>query len=46
MINSWSVPFLEAFRKSKGVHLYQVIYLFLSGFMLFVVDNDILISHI
>nr|XP_007147926.1 hypothetical protein PHAVU_006G166300g [Phaseolus vulgaris]ESW19920.1 hypothetical protein PHAVU_006G166300g [Phaseolus vulgaris] len=23
MINSWSVPFLEAFRKSKGVHLYQ-----------------------
>ncbi|WVY93235.1 hypothetical protein V8G54_032323 [Vigna mungo] len=23
MINSWSAPFLEAFRKSKGVHLYQ-----------------------
>ncbi|XP_017435161.1 uncharacterized protein LOC108341972 isoform X1 [Vigna angularis] len=24
MINSWSAPFLEAFGKSKGVHLYQV----------------------
>ncbi|KAK7412563.1 hypothetical protein VNO78_04028 [Psophocarpus tetragonolobus] len=24
MINSWSVPFVEAFRKSKDIHLYQV----------------------
>ncbi|XP_040864228.1 uncharacterized protein [Glycine max] len=24
MINSWSVPFTEAFRKSNDVHLYQV----------------------
>ncbi|TKY71953.1 mitochondrial inner membrane [Spatholobus suberectus] len=24
MINSWSVPFVEAYRKSKDVHLYQV----------------------
>ncbi|XP_061345426.1 uncharacterized protein LOC133291215 isoform X2 [Gastrolobium bilobum] len=24
MINSWSVPFVEAFSKSKDVHLYQV----------------------
>ncbi|CAL0332317.1 unnamed protein product [Lupinus luteus] len=23
MINSWSVPFVEAFSKSEGVHLYQ-----------------------
>ena len=25
MINSWTVPFVEAFSKSKDVHLYQVI---------------------
>ncbi|XP_027343784.1 uncharacterized protein LOC113856244 [Abrus precatorius] len=24
LINSWSVPFVEAFRKSEDVHLYQV----------------------
>ncbi|KAL2341112.1 hypothetical protein Fmac_009052 [Flemingia macrophylla] len=24
MINSWSIPFVEAFRKSKDTHLYQV----------------------
>ncbi|KAE9585791.1 hypothetical protein Lal_00010354 [Lupinus albus] len=24
MVNSWSMPFVEAFSKSEGVHLYQV----------------------